>query len=239
MRLLLLLSGDVEPNPGPAPFPRYGHAAPVSCARALTTALGIEDEPASLALRELVQLESRLGGSTSLAFRALVTQIGDGLGPVDTAALCPLLVGDTGGAPLCQTMQAHRQHWFPHISGDTSILSPPPLIPQTRGDGACFNRSTTLDLTGGERQGWAALRLRTALTLGRYSDAFARLTVSYVLPHGANAMRFMQESYPPATYMRRCSCTPTKAECTRRPWPRPWASPSSPCSQAWRCTSYL
>ena len=59
---LLLLSGDAEPNPGPAPFPSYGHAAPISRARALTTAHGIEDDPASLALRELVQLESRLGG---------------------------------------------------------------------------------------------------------------------------------------------------------------------------------
>ena len=157
----LLLSGDVEENPGPPPRQQQRVESWLGVSDAAATAIMGRIRYAAAQLERMPcdpELPQERPGHkwNHLAMRILASCVERILPPVD--GIQGLLAGDVAGLPNSAGFDAYGSTYL-------SWLHPIPSLElkHTEGDGNCHLRSLLISVLGSEESGWVALRLRCLL----------------------------------------------------------------------------
>ena len=160
-RMKLLLSGDVEENPGPPPRQQQRVESWLGVSDAAATAIMGRIRYAAAQLERMPcdpELPQERPGHkwNHLAMRILASCVERILPPVD--GIQGLLAGDVAGLPNSAGFDAYGSTYL-------SWLHPIPSLElkHTEGDGNCHLRSLLISVLGSEESGWVALRLRCLL----------------------------------------------------------------------------
>lgn len=132
-RLLLLRSGDIESNPGPAtkgPQRQLtGKASALLCALSGgPTRPVLNDDRAKAALHYIANKVLPAYPPTSPTFQHAATLVWEALGPVEAGGLQSLLAGDVLHTPPDPTFAHHCKEYFPALFGEDPILHYMPTV---------------------------------------------------------------------------------------------------------------